>query len=117
MKSAIIYAPDWPEDEIVLVMEPIEAELIIDLLQKAHRGSIGGQIVAVLDRTWFRVLERQVSHRVADAAPRTPEYLAALRALEKAFDRAAASLHRAQMADMPRTGAAPASHLAASLKA
>lgn len=118
MITAILYAPDWPGDEIVLVMEPDEAEPVIDLLQKVHRGCVGGRIVAILDRTWFQVLRRQLASRLAMARDGAAQLgrlgrldplgrLDRLGALDKALRLAADSLSRAAADDRAGDPAPP----------
>lgn len=64
MKSAIIYAPDWAGDEVVLVWDRAELGDAAHLIERDVRASLGDRWVAIFDRTDFSLLHRRVKARL-----------------------------------------------------
>lgn len=114
MNAAILYAPDWPGDEVVFAFDADEFVQVRHCLELATLGQIGERRFAVFSRTAFAAMARFVEGRLySHQHPDNPAPVA-LRRLHGRVPTIALQLRRAREDD--RSGdPAPGSALAAQL--
>lgn len=111
MNTAILYAPDWPGDEVILVFDADEFAQIRHCLDLATLGKIGERHFAVFGRTAFAAMARFVEGRLYSYQGDMTVAPPALRRLHGRARSVATALLAARQDD--RAGDPPAGSLAA----